>query len=276
MNRRKQYYYLPKKYHAAHDYSEFVITQIEELITKSKFNELRSKPVTLTEGQAGALATYKGHIYDFLQENGMKDIMNNSVACTLLNSLIMESCYFLQEAYLCSMKRRLTVAFSLFRKPFFEVVIILMRLMLEDDFVDRFNMEDDFDPTALHTAQKRECLEVINILLNDLYVVDDLYEYLFDKSAPDNLYNLGNQSIHLYTGKNPAIKTGKQNLNLIFNGLSEQDSRWHYVYNIMPMLLTFLADLTELTVMRHTSIDTSVFERRFVERDKMKARYKIV
>ncbi|MDZ4810865.1 MAG: hypothetical protein SGI96_21730 [Bacteroidota bacterium] len=275
MNKRVEYYYLPKNYHRTHDYCEFVIFQIEDFITQKKFDELRVQTIKYSTDVGEKLAAHKGHIFDFLEENGMQEDLNKIVGSNLLNSLIMESCYFLQEGYLCSLKQRLSVAFTLFRKPFFEILIIQLRLLVEDDFLNRFNNEANFNPISLSASEKKEYLEIVNILLNNLYDTTDLYDYLFDKGYDDNIYNIGNTAIHLYTGNNPVIKTEKQNLNFIFSGKKEIQSQWEYIYTIMPMLLTFFADLTELNVLKYTSVSDNVFNKRIADRYRMKKRFRI-
>ena len=45
--------------------------------------------------------------------------------------------------------------------------------------------------------KRREYLKIINVLLNNLYVVMICMSNLFDKSSTDNLYNIGNQSIFI-------------------------------------------------------------------------------
>jgi hypothetical protein len=202
----------------------------------------------------------------------MTDEADHIVSNHVLNSLLMDTCYFLQEAFLCSLKMRLSVSFTLFRKPFSEILIILMRLLLEKDFIAKFNNEDNFNPTALPAENKKVYLEIINAALNNMYRVDDLYEYLFDKSHGDNLYNIGNHAIHLYTGKNPAIKTEKQNLNFIFSNKEDINAQWEYIYTIIPMLLSFLVEVAELCVMNGTDVPDGIFKRRFNDRYQMKKR----
>lgn len=275
MNKRIEYYYLPEKYHRIHDYCEFVVFQIEDFITKKTFDELRFQTIKYSPEVGKKLMAHKGHIFDFLEENKMYTELNKIVACNLLNSLIIESCYFLQEGYLCSLKQRLSVAFTLFRKPFFEILIIQLRLFVEDGFLDRFNTEDNFNPIALPATQKKEYLEIVNILLNNLYNTSDLYDYLFDKSYGDNIYNIGNTAIHLYTGNNPVIKTEKQNLNFIFSVKEDIQTQWEYIYSIMPMLLTFFADLTELNMLKYTTVKDSIFNRRIADRYRMRKRCRV-
>jgi hypothetical protein len=265
------YYYLPKKYHKSHDYCQFILTQIEELIVDKKFNKLREQKLKMNPQHLALLKTYEGTIMDFLEENGLIDELNHITQCNMLNALIMESCYFLQEAFSCSLKMRFTVSFTLFRKPFFEILIIYMRLLFEDDFISKFNNENNFNPLTLSKTDKENYLRRLNEALLNLYNTDELFDYLFNKSDGNNLYNIGNNAIHLHTSRNPVINTEKQNLNFIFSTIEDKEAQWEYIYDVLPMLLNFFADVTDLCVVSTISVPEKLIFNRFTERHKMKS-----
>lgn len=275
MSKHFNYQYLPVKYHKSHDYCQFILNQIEELIIDKKFHELRQQTIPMSTKQTSSFNEYKGDVLDFLEENGLTDELNHVVKCKLLNSLIMESSYFLQEGFACSLKMRLTVSFTLFRKPFFEILIIYMRLLCEDDFISKFNTEEKFNPIVLAKSEKISYLQELNKLLQNIYDPDELFDFLFNKGDGENLYNIGNNAIHLYTSKNPIINTEKQNLNFIFSTKEDIDAHWQYVYDILPMLLNFFADLTDLCVGTTIKIPEKIITNRFYERHKMRRKCRI-
>src|SRR5690625_4448552 len=143
MKKRIEYYYLPKKFRKKHDYCEFVITEIEKIVLEETFLELKTQTLKLPDNIKIEKDTQE-HIFDILQANGLKAEHNQIVRTHLILSLIMETCYFLQESLLCSLKMRMTVCFTLLRKPFLEISILLMRILNETDFIDRFSNEDGF------------------------------------------------------------------------------------------------------------------------------------
>jgi hypothetical protein len=254
----------------------FVISKIEELILADVFNELRQQEITYSRKIGKQLMEYEGNVIDFFESNKMYEVVDHILGCRILNSLIMEICYFLQEAYSCVTKMRLSVSFTLFRKPFFEILIIQLRLLIEEDFMHHFNNDDGFNPIGLSNVDKKKYLIAANKKLRGKYNILDLYSFLFDKSSSDNLYNIGNTAIHIYTAQNPVINTGNQNLNFIFNGDEEIESQWYYIYHVMPMLLSFFADLIDLNVMKYTSVNKKVFIKRFRQRDIMRNKCHVV
>ncbi|WP_430972125.1 hypothetical protein [Sunxiuqinia rutila] len=264
------YQYLPEEYHLKHDYCEFVVSQIEDLILNERFIELKSNSFEFPPDIMKEIEKEDIHILDILEKHNYSDVTFHIVKKALLNSLIMETCYFLQESLQCSLKMRMTVCFTLLRKPFLEILIIFMRILNEDDFITNFNEKDGFDPIRTSPEKKKELIEKTNNQLFDKYPTDDIFDYIFAKDFGDSLFNVTNNSIHLFTNRNPVSATEKQNLNFIFSQQEEINYQWEYIYDVLPMLLTFIADLTDLLVLKSTSLKEDIFLDRIKERDKLK------
>ncbi|WP_159476388.1 hypothetical protein [Chryseobacterium sp. 18068] len=275
MTNRVEYYYLPKKYWKKHNYCEFVINQIEELILDDIFIELKVQTFEFSKDILDKINVSDKHLFDRMSELGFTNELTKVVRTQLILSLIMETCYFLQESLLCSLKMRMTVCFTLLRKPFLEILIIVMRILNESDFIDKFNNLEGFDPIKTSPNEKKDLIIKTNYLLNDLFNNDDLYQYIFDKDFGDSLFNITNNAIHLYTDRNPVSATDKQNLNFIFGTQENIDDMWEYIYYNIPMLLTFLAFSIDLLVFKSTTVDEDVFLKRHKMREKLRKKYKV-
>lgn len=270
MKKRKHYYYLPTEYQKAHDYCEYVLFQIEELILNNTFVELEKQSLEFTPEFMKVLEKSDEHILDLLQQHQQEDAVFHIVKNTMLRSLIIDTCYFLQEGFLCSLKMRLTVSFTLFRKPFLEILIVLMRVLCEKSFILDFNSKPNFDPIKTTPSRKRELIQCSNEKLMKKFVEDDIFDYIFNKDFGDSLFNISNHAIHLYTDRNPVSKTVQQNLNFIFSNTHDIKNQWDYIYNTLPMLVSFIADLIDLLVFKSTRVDEKVFVRRLRKREKMR------
>ena len=269
---RTNFYSLPKKYYNKHRYCEFVITQIEDLILNNTYSELKggslnfSSPLTSAEKQ---LTTF-----ELLEKRGMQEEYKALIARALLYPLIIDTCYFIQEGLLCSLKMRLSVSLTLLRKPFLETLTILMRLIAEKDFMEKFNNKDDFDPIRLKVEEKKLILKEVDSALEMDYPIEALYAFIYDKEYESSLSNISNSAIHLYTNKH-GKRTGKQNLNFIFANEEQNSSIWNYIYSHIPMLLTFLADVIELNVKRSTSVNKDILLERLLTRISYQKKYKV-
>jgi len=275
MTNRVEYYYLPKKYWKKHNYCEFVINQIEELILDDIFIELKVQTFEFSKDILDKINVSDEHLFDRMSELGFTNELTKVVRTQLILSLIMETCYFIQESLLCSLKMRMTVCFTLLRKPFLEILILVMRILNEADFIDKFSNIEDFDPIKTTPNEKKDLIIKTNYLLNDLFNNDDLYQYIFDKDYGDSLFNITNNAIHLYTDRNPVSATEKQNLNFIFGTQENIDDMWEYIYYNIPMLLTFLAFSIDLLVFKSTTVGEDVFLKRHKMREKLRKKYKV-
>lgn len=270
MSLKKSYLYLPKEFYKKHDYCEFVVSQIENLILNEKFIELKSNSFEFPPEIIKEIESDDKHIFNTLEKYEYFDIISHLVKNTLLNSLIMETCYFLQESLQCSLKKRLTVSFTLLRKPFLEILVVFMRILNETDFIENFNQKVGFDPIKTSPEQKRKLIEKTNKQLFDKYTVEDIFDYIFAKDFGDSLFNVTNNSIHLFTDRNPVSATEKQNLNFIFSQQEDINFQWKYIYDNLPMLISFIADITDLLVFKSTSLNEKIFTDRIKKREKLR------
>lgn len=275
MIKRSEYYYLPRKYWRKHDYCEFVINQIEELVLDEKFIELKVQKFDFPKEIIDQINVPEKHLFDRLSDLGFEYELTKVIRTQLILSLIMETCYFIQESLLCSLKMRMTVCFTLLRKPFLEILILVMRILNEEDFIEKFNNLEGFDPIKTTPKEKKELLKKTNELLKNNFYNEDLYQYIFDKEYGDSLFNITNNAIHLYTDRNPISATEKQNLNFIFGTQENIDEMWEYIYYNIPMLLTFLAFSIDLLVFKSIIVDEEIFVQRHKMREKMRRRYKV-
>ncbi|MFC4688329.1 hypothetical protein ACFO4P_15395 [Epilithonimonas pallida] len=267
---RTTYYSLPDKFRKSHDYCEFVINQIEELVLDDKFIQLKMQTFEFSEDVMSRIDVPEEHIFDRLSELGLIAELNKVVTNHLLLSLIMETCYFIQESLLCCLKMRMTVCFTLLRKPFLEISIIIMKLLNESDFIDKFNNVEGFDPIKTTIAEKKILISKTNQLLKNNFDDEDLYDLIFNKEFGNSLFNLTNSAIHLYTDRNPISATEKQNLNLIFGTQENIDDMWEHIYDTIPMLLSFLAGALDELVYKCTDVDQTVFAERSSVRHRMR------
>jgi hypothetical protein len=146
----RDYLFLPAEFHQKHDVCMFLIGQIEEFIMDERYKELRQKTIQLE----GDNFLPEEHPFDYLLRVGKKDEHDSLVRNNIINSLLMDVCYFVQEGLTCSLKRRLTVSFALFRKPFVYSLVVMLRILYDEDFINTFNTQPDYDPAAIVSPPK--------------------------------------------------------------------------------------------------------------------------
>lgn len=255
---------LPEEFHKQHKLCLFLLSQIEDFLVKDAFIELRVQTVQfdkepiLNEGE---------HILDYLRRIGEDDKHDKIMAGQILNGVIGDICHFLQSALFASLQQRLTVSFALIRKPFVYDLLVILRLYLTDDFLDKFNEEANFDTTGLSQGDIKELLkESEQLLLTSSIKATDIYDFVFNAANSDSIINLSNKALHPSTTRSKHNLTEIQNINFTFSTIESHETQWQYIYARLPLLLLYLDEILECIVFGLIGLDEAVYIDRLAER----------
>lgn len=263
-----EYLYLPERFWNKHKQCELFVRQIEEFIVNDTYNELRYQSFDLDSEND---INKDEHIFDYLLRKERFEEHDNFIRKSLVNGLLIDVCYFLQEALSCSKKKRLTVAFSLFRKPFVYHLLIFLRLMFDGEFLEKFNRQESFDTNYLSESEKRELINKSLSLLLGAKTLEgnEIYDWIFNQNEQDSLINLTNKALHLSTTRNKNNKTDIQNLNFIFSNQDDIENLWSYIYQRIPVLLLYLVEIIEPLVFALIDLPEDIYIKRIEERIKI-------
>jgi hypothetical protein len=180
----------------------------------------------------------------------------------------MDVCYFLQEAISCSKKKRLTVTFSLLRKPFVYHLPLFLRILYDDDFLDKFNSQDSFDTESLLENEKIELLKksLPFLIAAKSITWEELFDWIFNQEKQDSLINLSNKALHLSTTRNKNNKTEIQNLNFVFANQENIENLWSYLYQRLPILLLYYVEIIETLICNLIDLPEEIFMERIKDR----------
>lgn len=232
-----KYLYLPKRFWKKHDYCIFLINQIEEFVIDKTYDGLRFKSIRLKEDEK---IIKDEHIFDFMLRTGRIKERNDLIRNQLVNALLIDICYFVQEALDCSRKKRTIVTFALLRKPFVYDLIVFLRIMFEEGFIEKFNTLDQFDVVGINEKEKKALIkESIRFIIPKSITDDDIYNLIFNPTDQDSLVNLSTKALHLSTTRNKSNRTEIQNLNFVFSNPKSIISQWEYIYKTLPLLLLY-------------------------------------
>lgn len=263
-NERYDFIHLPKEFHKQHQHCEFLLYQIEDFVLKDTYKRLRVQTIKFEE----ELKLLDGeHVLDYLLRTNKHNEHNEIITSNILNALIADICQFLQIALFASLQQRLTVTFSLIRKPFCYDLLVILRLYLTTDFLDKFNKEDGFDTTGLSEQDKIDLLNASeNFLYSKSIKASDIYDFIFNPAKPDSLVNMSNKALHPSTTRNKNNRTEVQNLNFVFSSKESIMTQWDYLYRRLPLLLLYLTEVLEFIVFDHLKLEDSVYVERLTER----------
>lgn len=263
------YYSLPEKHHGSHKACWSLVQQIEEFLLKEEFNGLRIQvfeTLTINKGE---------HPFDALIRNGMQKEHDELIYNQVLNGLISDICYFLQEALVCSAKKRLTVTMALIRKPFVYNLLVILRMIFDADFIRKFNNDEGYDPTSMDIQDKKTLLEWSTkvLILSKSLTKDEIFDYIFSKEG-DSIMNMSDKALHLSTTRNTNNLSGKQNFNYLFVTSDNIEQLWEYLYRRLPTLLLYLNEVIDFAVFNHLKVDESIKMQRISARGEILKNYR--
>lgn len=264
----REYLYLPERFWVKHKQCELLVQQIEKFIVEEKYNELRYQSFKLDSEDD---IKKNEHIFDYLLRKNRKDEHDNLIRISLVNAMVMDVCYFLQEALLCSKKKRLTVAFSLLRKPFVYHLPIFLRIMFDNEFLDNFNNQDSYDVNYIKEEKKQELIKSsLELLIGAKALTpQEIYDWIFNQNEPDSLINITNKALHLSTTRNKNNQTEIQNLNFIFSNQEDIENLWSYIYQKIPVLILYLLEVIEPLIFALIELPDGLYKKRLEERIKI-------
>ena len=172
----------------------------------------------------------------WLNQNGYENISEEVVFRKVVLALIADATHFIYEGLRALEKRKFSVAFALFRKPFKENLLFLIWILADrSDFYSRLKDQIPQKLNSSISAKKRK--EILRAGLKKVDAIfqissENLESYLYDRSNPISFMSLFDQATHLTTS-HKAYATQPLNLNFIFKDPRDNDVYAPKVYNII-------------------------------------------
>ena len=237
---KMEFDYLPEKYRAIHKACFELIQQIEEFIIGKEYWFLKEFELKLTKEEKECLDEC-GDVWEYLKKYD-KEQLYKLLSKQLILGLLMDFCYFMGESMDCSKKRKLVVSYALLRKPLVDNLIILLRIMFDKSFFDKFIERDDYDPASAKDDEVKELLNKTDEWGMGFITGAEIYDCIFEKKYTGSVVNVSNKAIHPVTTRS-WNKTGAMNLNFAFVTKKELTGLWKHYYAKLPAILVFYSDL---------------------------------
>lgn len=261
------YKLLPKKFHSKHDFCVGLINEIEKFVIEEEYIALKVQTINI-QGKSEILKDE--HILDYLLRIGEKDAHDKHLKNHIIYGLLIDILYFLKEALSASTKQRMTVSFSLIRKPFVYDLIVLLRVFFTSDFLEEFNSNEKLDSTKISNEDLLELLELsTSTLLTKSIKSKDIFDFVFNQEMPNSIINISNKALHRSTTRNKQNLTGIQNLNFIFSNIEDIEDQWDFFYKRLSVLLIYLVEVCDFIICFQLELDDTFYNRRLDERMKI-------
>ena len=245
---------LPKKYHRLNNLSAHIYDLITEVFVRELYAPMKSTTIEFHDDKelAEEFLKAKSHALDALKKGNRDQDLEIILTKHITMSMISDMVNFIYESIDIAKKGKMSVAYSLLRKPFTDQLLLLEQLLVDrKTFIyDFFHIGDpkNYDPASRNIDKENvieraiEKLNTVNVFYSKL-----IYESRYVKSYKGGINWITNQAIHIVTNdKNYA--TERQNLNFIFSNPEDTENYWNHFYSVVPYLLIYTSAIIDKIV----------------------------
>lgn len=242
---------LPEKFRQGHELCFFLHDFLVETMKSGEKGDIFSHSFEFSSELD--LSQLDGEsLFLWLDENGYKEEAYLIYFKQICAALIADMLNFIYEALECSRKGKLTVTYSLLRKPLKENLFYLEWLLADvEELIHRFHLGDIRLLTLNKNMPEHKKIEIITKATKrlDLNILDadSLYRLRFDKKVTQSFEPLFQKATHLITTFD-FMETESQNFNFIFSNNDSLDSQWEHLYNYLPLLLFHTVQIVEALI----------------------------
>ena len=235
---------IPAKSQAQHEFCFHLHDLMTRLLVQMELQKVSHISFEIGSEEDRQLLESGIHILDFLNKSGRGDLERRAVINHLCIALYADMLHFIYEGLRALEKRKFSVAFTLFRKPFKEGILIAAQMCADEEvFFDQMKV----DAKNLLSRQRLDKAGIQSLLdsalkacrHSSLISADRIYDTVFDRKNDAGLAVLFDKAAHLVT-EFSSIQTENYNLNFIFKNPEDNDVYENGTYKELATLLFFL------------------------------------
>ena len=258
---------LPTKYRKRHQLMLYLYDILVDILVKADKYQLSSLSFRFTNEINDEI-----DLFDELDRQKDLDISEYVYIPHIFFSILRDLNYYLFESLSCIERGKVTVAFSLARKPFQDNLFYLSWILVKPhDFLEKIQYGElrEYDVSDLKGKKEfvidlilkaKESIQYENGFLDfsrELLDHELLYDIIYNRKVENSLTSVFDQSIHLVT-KNKNYPTEKRNLNFIFSDDKIWDDFWHLFYEKTPYILIYLVEVAIAIFEKYFDIDLEI------------------
>lgn len=240
--------HLPQAHKFTHEYCYLLHDRILELLIHGDQHDLFTTRVDVSSESNRPRDSED--VFQWLERTEQGQALAQVLLRAVLPALLSDFCHFVYEALACSRKGKLSVAFTLLRKPLKETLLYLEWLAADpEEFLHTLYEKDSVD-LSLSRMPPDRIKRLISIAVSkcpngEAIDPDLLFRLRYEKNFPNGFDGLCNRAMHLITTKQP-IATERRNFNFVFSGPEEQAEQWNALYVNLPYVLFHALEVVEV------------------------------
>ena len=260
---------LPTKYKRRHQLMLYLYDILVDILVKADKYKLSSSSFKFING-----IDSKIDLLDELERQRDLEISERIFIPHIFFSILRDLNYYLFESLSCIERGKVTVAFSLARKPFQDNLFYLSWMLVQPrEFLEKvqYGTPEEYDVSNLKSKKEKviSLFSKVKILVQsehhsldfskELLNPELLYDMIYNRKAENSLTSAFDKSIHLVT-RNKNYPTEKKNLNFIFADDKIWDDFWNLYYEKIPYILLYLVEVAIAIFENYLNINAETSE----------------
>lgn len=240
--------YLPSEFHFSHNLAVTLYDDLVWILKDPKTQRKVNVNIKFKEGEKQPKENDKD-IIQWLISNGREKEANEIISKNITFALISDICHFIFQALDSAKGIKMSVAYSLIRKPFLENLIIMEQLLSDEKlFLKRFGGKpEDFDPGRLNDEEKKALIKSCISKLKSEFMLHEevIFELRFNKKHGASFYSTSNLATHLVTTRHAGFKTVSNDFNFVFSTPEDWEDQLQYFYYFVPYVLFYAVEIID-------------------------------
>ncbi|WP_068676824.1 hypothetical protein [Oceanobacillus sp. Castelsardo] len=235
---------LPEEFIPKHKLLLFFNDIIADILIKADEYDLSSKKIDIENNKV--LPDSMDSPLDWLIENGYKRIAYDSTKAHVFFSILTDFIYYMHESFSCSERGKITVAFSVSRKPLKDNLFYLCWLLVDSEELIKnilYKKPQAFDVSRIGIEMKEDIFRKAGQKIEFPIDTDLLVDVIYNKNSPKGLSRIWDQSLHIITA-NKRYPTSVGNLNFIFSDEKVWQEHWKTYYDKITFIMTFMIEVS--------------------------------
>ncbi|OGS20068.1 MAG: hypothetical protein A3J83_03605 [Elusimicrobia bacterium RIFOXYA2_FULL_40_6] len=241
-------YFLPKKYKDLHNPCFYFHDILAKIVVEGERKKLFNT-IIKSENYEDSKSSEKckENIFEWLKTKGYKKEMELILIRQILLATLSDFCHYVYEALKCSEKGKLSITYTLLRKPFKDTLLIYEWILADrNKFLDCFQLDPEhYDIGNIDQACKKDYItKSLGLIKYKTFNADFIYDIRYSKKIHYGLEGLWNRANHIVTTCE-HYKTESMNLNFVFSNNIDKEKQWHHLYILLPSLLFYTIEVVQ-------------------------------
>jgi len=241
--------FIPKSLWLSHEFCFYLHDQLANLLIQYENNGVQDTVVKsiINFVSKNNLEFEELNIVNIIKKIGNNEPYKHHILSHVIMALASDMLHFLYESLKCFEKHKLSVAFSLLRKPLKEHLLFLSWVLAdEDDFLNRFEKNNY---KTLSDTNKEKQLYILKeaakkVAIPEMFDYELIWNIIYSKNQKNGFEPTWQRATHLVTYMGKYQKTEDYNINFIFENTITDGYYHEFVYSKLPYILMFLTQIT--------------------------------